>query len=72
MIGRSGERGSRISVLATRHDEDDEVTKKFRPSFLAIFLEFKRIRYQNKHFFSSDSIQLQIYCVLLCIVLTCI
>ena len=47
MIGRSGERGSRISVLATRHDEDDEVTKKFRPFFLAIFLEFKRIRYQK-------------------------
>ena len=24
MIGRRGERGSRISVLATRHDDDDD------------------------------------------------
>ena len=24
MIGRSGERGSRISVLAARHDDDDD------------------------------------------------
>ena len=24
MIGRSGERGSGISVLATRHDDDDD------------------------------------------------
>ena len=25
MIGRSGERGSGISVLAARHDDDDEM-----------------------------------------------
>ena len=25
MIGRNGERGSRISALAARHDDDDEV-----------------------------------------------
>ena len=25
MIGRSGERGSGISVLAARHDDDDDV-----------------------------------------------
>ena len=25
MIGRSGKRGSEISVLAARHDDDDEV-----------------------------------------------
>ncbi len=25
MIGRSGERGSRISVLAARHDDDDDI-----------------------------------------------
>ena len=27
MIGRSGERGSGISVLAARHDDDDEMKK---------------------------------------------
>ena len=27
MIGRSGQRGSRISVLAARHDDDDDVCK---------------------------------------------
>ena len=25
MIGRNGERGSRISALATRHDDDDDI-----------------------------------------------
>ena len=28
MIGRSGERGSGISVLAARHDDDDECDSK--------------------------------------------
>ena len=28
MIGRSGERGSAISVLAARHDDDDVSNKK--------------------------------------------
>ena len=28
MIGRSGERGSGISVLAVRHDDDDDITIK--------------------------------------------
>ena len=26
MIGRSGERGSGISVLAARHDDDDDIS----------------------------------------------
>ncbi len=26
MIGRSGERGSGISVLAVRHDDDDDIS----------------------------------------------
>ena len=29
MIGRSGERGSGISVLAARHDDDDDCLKNF-------------------------------------------
>ncbi len=28
MIGRSGERGSGISVLAARHDDDDDIQHK--------------------------------------------
>ena len=28
MIGRNGERGSGISALAARHDDDDEITGK--------------------------------------------
>ena len=30
MIGRSGERGSGISVLAARHDDDDDDVKENR------------------------------------------
>ena len=29
MIGRSGERGSGISVLAARHDDDDLLNKNY-------------------------------------------
>ena len=28
MIGRSGERGSGISVLAAQHDDDDDIHKR--------------------------------------------
>ena len=43
MIGRSGERGSGISVLAARHDHDDttialSILVKLSPSFLSIRL----------------------------------
>ena len=34
MIGRSGERGSGISVLAARHDDDDDELLKFGSVFL--------------------------------------
>ncbi len=34
MIGRSGERGSGISVLAARHDDDDD-DESFQEMFLS-------------------------------------
>ena len=34
MIGRSGERGSGISVLAARHDDDDDIANKQRTANL--------------------------------------
>ena len=36
MIGRSGERGSEISVLAARHDDDDE--RSFQCPVLHIYI----------------------------------
>ena len=47
MIGRSGERGSGISVLAARHDDDDDISGKNRGCFCFIvptieFLNFYR------------------------------
>ena len=34
MIGRRGERGSGISVLATRHDDDDFIVISIRSNLL--------------------------------------
>ena len=47
MIGRSGERGSGISVLAARHDDDDD---------------FKQFSMSNssKYYYVSVTIQLNI------------
>ena len=49
MRGRSGERGSGISVLAARHDDDDDLKKsnKFLNLDLEIWLDCK-IPFQTK------------------------
>ena len=39
MIGRSGERGSGISVLAARHDDDDDDDPPIYLSMNAIFFQ---------------------------------
>ena len=39
MIGKSGERWSGISVLAARHDDDDEVYELFQEFYLLTGLE---------------------------------
>ena len=41
MMGRSGERGSGISVLATRHDDDEEATMKLNAFILTGYLIFQ-------------------------------
>ena len=40
MIGRNGERGSRISALAARHDDDDDVTSRnqVKPFFVPVMI----------------------------------
>ena len=45
MIGRSGERGSGISVLAARHDDDDIATNVL----LVIFSSMKK-KFHNHNF----------------------
>ena len=48
MIGRNGERGSRISALAARHDDDDDEIKYFSLlSFSVYDLNFfsKNVKY---------------------------
>ena len=49
MIGRSGERGSRISVLAAQHDDDDddevESTVSIKVSFLKYSLSLWSLEY---------------------------
>ena len=40
MIGRSGERGSGISVLAARHDDDDEMVQSLIAASIAILLRW--------------------------------
>ena len=39
-IGRSGERGSGISVLAARHDDDETLNKKILILRFALFLRY--------------------------------
>ena len=40
MIGRSGERGSGISVLAARHDDDDDdLGSRFSCNHILYFIE---------------------------------
>ena len=40
MIGRSGERGSGISVLVARHDDDDDI-------YIYIYIYIERERERN-------------------------
>ena len=42
-IGRSGERGSGISVLAARHDDDDDDDDVIREKMLNVFLVVKLV-----------------------------
>ena len=42
MIGRRGERGSGISVLAARHDDDDDIFPKSKVNVIAR-LEFELV-----------------------------
>ena len=37
MRGRSGEKGSGISVLAARHDDDDDITVANKPFHLWLY-----------------------------------
>ena len=39
-IGRSGERGSGISVPAVRHDDDDNVLSKFEYIYIYVYISF--------------------------------
>ena len=41
MIGRSGERGSGISVLAARHDDDDDDDYIYSPVLKNSYLDYK-------------------------------
>ena len=43
MIGRSGERGSGISVLAARHDDDDDVLRITYTDRIAITTELSQV-----------------------------
>ena len=47
MIGRSGERGSGISVLAARHDDDDDPSNKKKLRNSNVSLPIKRMRGQK-------------------------
>ena len=48
MIGRSGERGSGISVLAARHDDDDDLDMARRSQFA-----FNNCCYLRSHLFKK-------------------
>ena len=41
MIGRNGERGSGISALAARHDDDDDTYTEFR--FFSLVCKFATV-----------------------------
>ena len=53
MIGRSGERGSGISVLAARHDDDDDNRYIYYHFFLFFYsyILFPKIMYQQLSIF---------------------
>ena len=54
MIGRSGERGSGISVLAARHDDDDENDQ--RVPFLTIQFVCTQFKWSNNSIWPIDRI----------------